>query len=232
MIALETPVVRKPRPRVVAELENFFESSESDFGLSSNYTPIINRAQSGGGGSGSGTNLADARMCNRLRLKNELNDKGQFVDSPVAVQRAVRAALMRLDPTHLEVLVRRHKRIQWLPELRTHYGDVAGVVVLSVEASRRFYLAVHGEWPEGRGPCPNTLETFLLQAAQAYDETVIEAIVEDAETMVSLAHAAYAKEREPKPGDRGCGAFRRREPRVAPVRRSVVERGRHPFYVV
>jgi hypothetical protein len=213
-VFLET---RKLQPRVSIELKNFFESAESDFGLSSNFTPIINRAQSGGGGSGSGTNLACARMANRLRLKNELKD-GQFVDSQVAIQRAVRTALMRLCPVHLDVLVRRHKQVQWLPELVRAFGDVAGVVVLTGEATRRYAAALKGAWPAARGKCPDSLESFLLQAAQAYDETVVDAVIEDAETMVLDAHDAYAKERAPERGSRGCGAFQRRAPRQAALR--------------
>jgi hypothetical protein len=212
---------RTLKTKVVTELENFFESSEADFGLSSNFGPQINRALSGGG-SASGMNRIDERMASRLRLKFEQDARGEFIDSSVAVQRAVRTALMALSPLHLEVLVRRHKRFPWPPEGVRAYGPVVGVVVLTREASRRYAAAEAGDWPASRGKCPATLEAFLLQAAQAYDATVIEALIEDAETMAFAAHDAYAALRAPRIGDRGCGAFRRREPRRPARRLSVV----------
>jgi hypothetical protein len=211
------------KPRVVSELENFFESSEADFGLSSNFGPQMNRALSGGGSAG-GVNRIDERMASRLRLKFEQDARGEFVDSTIAIQRAVRSALMALSPMDLEVLVRRHKHFRWPPEGVRAYSVVVGVVFLTDEALRRYAAAEAGDWPASRGKCPSTLESFILQAAQAYDATVIDALIEEAEEMVFAAHGAYAALRAPPRGDRGCGAFRRREPRRPPRKVSVVSR--------
>ena len=205
----EPPKLWKLRPQVVSEIEAFLDWGESDFGLSSNFTPLLNRAMSGGGGS-AGRNHADDTMCSRLRLKFELDKKGNFVDSSVAIQRAVRAAFMALTEPFLTVLVARHKYHPWPPELTRAFGDVAGVVLLTSEAALGYAAAP-------RGPKrPPTLQEWLLEIAKAYDETAVEPVRDGAEKLVFEAHLAYSALREPAAGTRGCGAFRARAQRRSP----------------
>jgi len=212
----EPIAVPELRPQVIAELETFFDWGEADFGLSSNFGPLAARALSGGGGPTS-VNASDDRMAHRLRLKFEQDKHGNFIDSPVAVQRAVRRALMQVGEPHLTVLCARHKYYPWPRDMAVRFGEVCGVAVLTPEAERRFQLA-----KTLSKTAPPSIELWLHAIAQVNDEAHIDAVRDDSERMVRLAHQVYARLREPGPGERGCGAFRSRERRFATRRRKSV----------
>jgi hypothetical protein len=175
--------------------------------MSSKFAGLVNMAMSGG--MGSGRNHTEDATIARVAPSDK---RDRPVESMVAVHRAVLAALRAIGEPHRTVLWAAHDHFVSPPEVKRELNVVARVALMTPAASS-------GYAESGRTGEP--IEQWLIRACSREED--IAQIAKEAEAMLDVAYRAYAAAREPEPGRKGVGAFRKRDrtPRAPVPRRSV-----------